>query len=68
LKNFELQLDLAVIDEKKKSRCIILETERKKRIQKELKKAELTTLNVSSDGTILMDLGNWYTIRESFKQ
>jgi exonuclease SbcC len=30
--------------------------------------AELTTLKSKRlDGTILMDLGNWYTIRESFK-
>jgi exonuclease SbcC len=47
-----------------------LETEKK---EKEYKQ-ELTKLKLNKhfkvkrlDGTILMDLGNWYTIRESFK-
>jgi exonuclease SbcC len=42
---------------------------KKKEYKQELTKlqAELTTLKSKRlDGTILMDLGNWYTIRESF--
>jgi exonuclease SbcC len=41
--------------------------EKKERIKQELTKLkpELTTLKSKRlDGTILMDLGNWYTIRE----
>jgi exonuclease SbcC len=41
----------------------------RKEYKQELTKlqAELTTLKSKRlDGTILMDLGNWYTIRESF--
>jgi exonuclease SbcC len=67
----ELQLDLAVIDEKiKKPMYYFLKPKRKKKEYKqELTKlqAELTTLKSKRlDGTILMDLG-WYTIQESFK-
>jgi exonuclease SbcC len=67
-KILELQLDLAVIDEKKKGRCI-LETEKKEKFKQELTKlqAELTTLKSKPRWYVLMDLGNWYTIRESFK-
>jgi exonuclease SbcC len=54
---------------KNKKPMYYFETE-KKRKEQELTKlqAELTTLKSKRlDGTILMDLGNWYTIRESFK-
>jgi exonuclease SbcC len=67
-KILELQLDLAVIDEKKKGRCI-LETEKKEKFKQELTKlqAELTTLKSKPRWNVLMDLGNWYTIRDPLK-
>ncbi|MFB0911495.1 MAG: hypothetical protein QMA99_11245, partial [Flavobacterium sp.] len=71
-KILELQLDLAVIDEKnKKADVLFLETEKKeKEFKQELTKlqTELTALKSKRlDGNVLMEVGNWYTIRESFK-
>jgi exonuclease SbcC len=60
-----------VIDEnKKKADVLFLKPKRKKKNTNKSWQiqAELTTLKSKRlDGTILMDLGNWYTIRESLK-
>jgi exonuclease SbcC len=67
-----LQMELAVTNEKnKKAEVLFLETEKKeKEFKQESTKLQTELITLKSkrlDGTILIDLGHWYTIRESLK-